>query len=329
MNRHMANRDIPRPGRTGRRLLLFPGLDAVLVPAKMQRWLDVPKVVSVMAEVSGVLSGITGKNEDLLAVFRSMRRPHEIDQDRVLIGLIAIQVAISRLVESQVDIDIVTGCSHGDMARLVFSDCVGLDEMIRLAWVSGRARLLCEPGLNASARSIHGRLSEEQLEWMDSFPVSVSHWTHHHATVSGGEDVMRSMMAKAPDHGIKMHKLLPVAIHSRVMAPAVERSLAYASSISVHPPRHPIFSSVYADFVATPDQLRREAADAASSSIHWMKTIKRLKDEIGVREVVCIGPSSTLIDWMADDAEYQCISTVDAWDLYKARTETEAAGEIR
>lgn len=320
MIRQTTIRDLLRKGQEAPCLLLFPGLDAILLPVQMRRWLDVPEVVPIFSRVSQALSEVSGKNEDLLALLRTMRRPRELDEDRVLVGLIAIQIAISELVKRIVDtdIDIVTGCSHGDMARLVFCECIDLDELVRFAWVSGRARMLCEPGLNASARSVQGRLSDKQLEWINSFPVSVSHWAHHHATVSGKEEVVHSMIAAALDHDIKMHKLLPVGIHSPVMAPAVEHALAYAKDITLRPPQYRIFSSVYADFIQTPDQIRQEAAVAASSPIQWMKTIKSLKDEIGVRQVICIGPSSSLIDWMKSDPDYDCITTVDAWDLYQA-----------
>jgi malonyl CoA-acyl carrier protein transacylase len=299
----------------GKTILLFPGLDAVLVPAKVHRWLDSPAICRMLERGSACLSNITGEKESLSDFFAAMRRPTEVDQDRILIGLIAIQYAIALETAKHTDFDLVVGCSHGDLARLVFAECLSLEDMIRLAFVSSRLRAHCPPGVNASVRSRGGRLSREQLAWLEAQDVTISHWTRHHATVAGAEATVRDVMERALKRDIKMHVLLEVPVHSPLMQPVVERALAMADGIDLAEPKYEIFSSVYARPVTSVSELKQEAADGTLSSIQWMKTINRLTREYGVTRLISVGPSSTLIDWMARDNHTEKVELIDAWDI--------------
>jgi len=299
----------------GKTLFLFPGLDAVLDAEKIRRWLDVPFIRQTLESASQSLSEATGKNQSLVDLFANMRRPQDVDEDLIHIGLIAIQYAIALESEKRVVPDILTGCSHGDLGRMAFAGCLPLWDTIHMAWASAQLRTQCVPGVNASARSVSGRLTGEQLNWLRRQDVVVSQWTHHHATVAGSLETISNLRERAFKRGLKMHVLLRVPVHSPLMRPVVDEALRISQQFVLQPPRYPIFSSVYVRRIKNADELRQEAVDASLSEIRWMETLSRLIEEEDVRRIICIGPSSTLANWIMNDDNIKGIEVVDAWDL--------------
>ena len=53
--------------------LLFPGLDALFVSSKLQRWVEVPEVQSSLSETNQILSRLSGQTEDLQSLVTSFR----------------------------------------------------------------------------------------------------------------------------------------------------------------------------------------------------------------------------------------------------------------
>ena len=301
--------------RDGKTLFLFPGLDAVLDAGKIRRWLDVPFIRQTLESASQSLSEATGKKQSLVDLFANMRRPQDVDEDLIHIGLIAIQYAIAMESEKRVVPDILTGCSHGDLGRMAFAGCLPLWDTIHMAWASAQLRTQCVPGVNASARSVSGRLTAEQLDWLRKQDIVVSQWTHHHATVAGSLETISNLRERAFKRGLKMHVLLRVPVHSPLMRPVVDEALRISQQFVLQPPRYPIFSSVYVRRIKNADELKQEAVDASLSEIRWMETLSRLIDEEDVRRIICIGPSSTLANWIMEDDNIKGIEVVDAWDL--------------
>lgn len=301
--------------RGGKTLFLFPGLDAVLDAGKIRRWLDVPFIRQTLESASQSLSEATGQSQSLVELFAEMRRPQDVDEDLIHIGLIAIQYAIALESEKRVAPDILTGCSHGDLGRMAFAGCLPLWDTIHMAWASAQLRTQCIPGVNASARSISGRLTKEQLDWLRKQDVVVSQWTHHHATAAGSLETIRDLRERAIKHGLKMHVLLRVPVHSPLMRPVVDEALRISQQFDLKPPRYPIFSSVYVRRIRDVEELKQEAVDASLSEIRWMETLSRLIREEGVRRIICIGPSSTLANWIMEDENTEGVEVIDAWDL--------------
>ena len=310
----------------GKTLFLFPGLDAVLDAEKIRRWLDVPSVRQTLESASESLSEATGREHSLVDLFAEMRRPQDVDEDLIHIGLIAIQYAIALESEKRVIPDILTGCSHGDLGRMAFAGCLPLWDTIRMAWASAQLPTRCVPGVNASARSVSGRLTTEQLDWLRKQDVVVSQWTHHHATAAGSLETIRDLRERAIRHGLKMHILLRVPVHSPLMRPVVDEALRISQQFHLEPPRYPIFSSVYVRRIGDVTELKQEAVDASLSEIRWMETLTRLIEEEGVRRIVCIGPSSTLANWIMEDDDIKGVEVIDAWDL--CRTQARQAGSL-
>ena len=64
---------------------------------------------------------------------------------------------------------------------------------------------------------------------------------------------------------------------------------------------------------SSPDMLAQ--CRTLSREIRWMETLSRLIEEEDVRRIICIGPSSTLANWIMNDDNIKGIEVVDAWDL--------------
>ena len=123
-----------------------------------------------------------------------------------------------------------------------------------------------------------------------------------------------------------MHILLRVPVHSPLMRPVVDEALRISQQFHLEPPRYPIFSSVYVRRIRDVTELKQEAVDASLSEIRWMETLTRLIEEEGVRRIVCIGPSSTLANWIMEDDDIKGVEVIDAWDL--CRTQARPAGSL-
>jgi acyl transferase domain-containing protein len=294
---------------------IFPGLDALFVDTQTRRWLADPDVAATLDDTSAILSALTGEQESLGTFLRSHRRPHLVDFDRMLVALTAVQVGIARAALRHIQFDGLTGCSHGDIARLVIAESLSLDDAIDLLWVFAEMRKRCPAGSTAFVRSIHGDLSAEQLEWLATTAVTLSQWSARHATAAGTHEAMAAIRKPALALGIKVKPVLPYPVHSPVMAPAVEEIFGHAPRWRVNAPRLPLFSSVYVRPIVTPQDIIDEAATGAVSPVRWMDTLVALTNDHGVRRLVNIGPSNTLTDWVFESPRVQQVDMLDAWDI--------------
>lgn len=294
---------------------IFPGLDALFVATQTRRWLADSHVVAALDETSSILSGLTGREESLVAFLRDNQRPHLADFDRTLVALTAVQVGIARAVRQHLPFDGLTGCSHGDAARLVIAESVSLQHVVELLWLFAEMRLRCPQGSTAFIRAAEGDLTVEQLEWLGSVPITLSQWSSRHATAAGTDEAMAALREPARALGIKIKPVLPYPVHSPVMAPAVEEVYAQAHRWRVLPARLPLFSSIYVRPISSPAEIMEEAAAGAVSAVRWMETLVALATERGVSRFVNIGPSSTLTGWMLESPKVRHVVLIDAWDL--------------
>ena len=208
--------------------LLFPGLDALFVTSKLQRWTEVPEVRASLSETNRLLSKLTGQDENLERLVTASSRPHLEDFDRTTIALAGIQIGIARAVQKKESWDVVVGCSHGDIARSVVCGVLQLQDAVEIVWTFAQLRKDCPPGRTANVRTVDGSpLTDSQIDWFNSQGATLSQWSTHHATIAATQDVIDRVSQMSRECGLKVKPIFPFAVHSPAMSPLAERFVPF------------------------------------------------------------------------------------------------------
>ncbi len=301
-----------RPATT---CVLFPGLDAALGTPKIRRWLAAPDVVAALDEASAHLSELSGRPEDLLTFLAQTERPHLVDLDRLMVALAAQQAGIAREVSRRTRFEILTGCSHGDLARLVISESITLRQMVEFVWLTAALRQRCPAGMTANVRPVAGHLTPEQWDWLATQPLTLSRWSGRHATAAGSREAIDDLAGQAPALNLKVRHLLPYPIHSPLILPLMDDCRKVLDRWQIQPPKFRIVSSVYARSISEPGVIKQEAMDGATSAIRWTETMAVLMRDFAVNRFIIIGPNATMTSWMTASDGFESVDVVDAWDL--------------
>lgn len=296
--------------------LLFPGLDALFVTSKLQRWVEVPEVRASLSETNQILSQLTGQAENLERLVTASSRPHLADFDRTTIALAGIQIGIARAVQKKQSWDVVVGCSHGDIARSVVCGVLKLNDAVEIIWTFAQLRKDCPEGKTANVRTVDGSpLKDAQIEWLASQGATLSQWSTHHATVAATQDVIDQILPMSRERNLKVKPIFPFAVHSPAMSPLADQFRALSPKWELGESQWPIFSSVHAKFLGNVDEIRKEAIAGAVSAIAWTRALASLCDEHGVRRFLNVGPSNALTGWTFGSLATEGVVVQDAWDI--------------
>lgn len=300
--------------RAPKAALLFPGLDALFMSSKLQRWLGDEKVMEGLTEASAHLSAITGEKEDLAEFIRVNKRLHLADFDRTLVALTGLQVGIAR--QLQVQWDIAQGCSHGDVARSVICESLSFRDAIDLLWTFGQLRKTCPKGYTANVRTRDGSpLLPAQLEWLRAMDTPVSLWSDTNATIGGSAEILEKIIAKSEEMGLKVKPVLQYPVHSPTMRPSMEELRSLSPKWKVSAPNKPVFSSVWIRYLESPQDILEEGLDSAIKEVRWTETLAHLHEKEGVDTFINVGPSNTLTGWLFNSPQFAGVKLLDGWEL--------------
>jgi len=296
--------------------LLFPGLDALFVSSKLQRWIEVPEVRASLSETNRFLSLLTGQTENLESLVTASSRPHLEDFDRTTIALAGIQIGIARAVQKIESWDVVIGCSHGDIARSVVCGVLRLQDAVEIIWTFARLRKDCPPGRTANVRTVDASpLQKSQIDWLSAQGATLSQWSTHHATIAATQDVIDRVLPACRERGLKVKPIFPFAVHSPAMSSLADHFTTLSPKWELSEPQWPIFSSVYSKFLLNADEIRNEAIAGAVSPIPWIQSLASLCDEHGVKRFLNVGPSNALTGWTFNSLATEGVTVQDAWDI--------------
>lgn len=307
-----------------RTAVLFPGLDALFVTAKLKQWGEVPFIQEKLLEASQYLSKITGKEENLLEFIRNNRRLHIADFDRTLVVLTTLQVAIASEVEKIFNWDIVQGCSHGDIARNVLCNVITFKEAIEILWKFSELRQTCPKGYTASVRSFDTeKINSLQLQWLRDKGANLSTWSESHGTIGGDSDFIDNLSVEGASVGLKIKPILSYPVHSEAMRPIISELFSYQELWNFKNPTNKIFSSVWLKFIDNGKELFEEGIAGATNPVRWVETLHHLNQVEDIGTFINIGPSNTLTGWLLDSDEFNSVKVLDAWDLLFGDAESE------
>lgn len=301
--------------QTAKTYAVFPGLEALFQASKTRRWLNLEPIRHTLREFSDALENITGRDEDLERFLRDNPRPHRADMDRMFVGHTGIQVGIAKMARRMVRVDGLVGCSVGDVARMAVSEVISLKETVDLIWLCTHHRRLCPPGRMANVRPLEGRFTTAQIAWLEATGISFSQWSDRHAAIAGTLAETDRIMAVAAEHDLKIRRLYDYPFHSEAMLPLMRENASIVARWHPARPSLPVFSSVFLRHIADPEETIQEGLAGACRPVKWKQSVETLTREHGVTRFLNIGPSDTLIGWIAESPDHPELAIIDAWDI--------------
>ncbi|MBM4330428.1 MAG: ACP S-malonyltransferase [Deltaproteobacteria bacterium] len=124
--------------------------------------------------------------------------------------------------------------------------------------------------------------------------------------ISGEEEAAEKAIHLCVQRGALLARRLPIgwAIHTPLMERA---SRAFAQEVKdwpIRPPRFPVLSYLKAEFLQTPEEIKRELSAQFSQPNCWHKVLKRMVAE-GVNTFIEVGPGNVLsqmVRWVSRSA---------------------------
>ena len=308
--------------------ILFPGLDAVFVTAKLKEWAEVPYVQSKLNEASRILEEATEQKEDLLAFVRENRRLHIADFDRTLVVLTTLQVAIAEKLKEEISVELVVGCSHGDIARNVVCGVLDFQSAIEILWAFAELRKICPPGYTASVRSSEGvAFSKKQKDWLLSTGAKLSTWSESHGTIGGEASFIEKISKEGKEKSLKIKAILPYPVHSDAMSSLVDQMLSLGKAWDFKAPHYKVFSSIWLKYIEAGDECFEEGVAGAVSPVKWAEALHFLHVDESVDTFINIGPSNTLTGWLLESEKFKDVKVIEAWEMLMEKVKKEPLGE--
>ena len=237
-------------------------------------------------------------------------------------ALLTTSVAALRALQSEgFDPSVAAGHSVGEYSALVAAEALTFEDAVRL--VRRRGELMRDAGASADGAmaAIIGLPVDEVkrivADAAQSQVLEVANYNSPEQTVISGERAAVERACEiAKDRGAKRAIPLSVsgAFHSRLMTSAAEQMDRELSAIEIRAPKIPIVANFSADFVRSPEEIRRSLVNQLAGSVRWVESVKKMIAcgcdafvETGVGQAL-VGMIRRIDDGVTADAVYDCAS---------------------
>ncbi len=215
-------------------------------------------------------------------------------------ALLACAVAAFRVLEAEgVVFGGAAGHSLGEFAALVGVGVIGLDEVLDVVMIRGRAMQRAgeeRPGTMAALLGIDAAqaaaLCDEARD--DDVLVVANENSSVQVVISGSIPAIERAETLAKERRIRTVRLnVAGAFHSALMEPAVAPIVDRLASIEFGTPRFPIAENVAGALVDDPDELRALLGRHVVSPVRWESCVRALSDA-GATVFIEAGPGDVL-----------------------------------
>lgn len=242
-------------------------------------------------------------------------------------AILAVSVALLRLVSEVCTADFVAGHSLGEYAALVAAGVLDFGDALRLVRIRGQLMESAVPAGTGTMAAVIG-LDTEVVSKLCSQAAQFG--VVDIATLNGSKQVViaghvaavNEAATLAKEAGARAVHMLKVSgpFHSSLLRVAGERLGEVLAHTPMHTARIPVVCNTLATPQTDPDVLRQALIDQVSSTVRWEECVGTMW-QAGVRLFVEIGPGkvlSGLVSRMYKDAFVFNIDTPPTWDKFIA-----------
>ena len=221
-------------------------------------------------------------------------------------ALMAISIAVLRVVERETGFDIagrvshVAGQSRGEYSALAAAGSFALPDAARLLRIRGRAMQQAVPvGAGAMAALLGATLDQASGIAADAAEDQVCDIANDNApgqvVLSGNTEAVERAVAFAGERGIRRAVMLPVSapFHCRLLQPASEAMKEALGATAIEPPQPELVANVSAEPVSDPDEIRELLVAQVTGRVRWRECVLAMRDA-GVETLVELGAGKVL-----------------------------------
>ncbi len=221
-------------------------------------------------------------------------------------ALMAVSVAVARILEKQGDISIkdhasyVAGHSLGEYSALTAAGVIGLSDCARLLKLRGTSMQKAVPVGAGSMAAVLGldfdvvaKIAKEAAQ--GEICAAANDNSDGQVVVSGHKDAVERAVALASEKGAKRAIILPVSapFHCDLMAPAAEAMAPALADTIFNAPVVPVVTNVTADAQNDPEKLKSLLIEQITGMVRWRESVTYMKAQ-GVEEMVELGAGKVL-----------------------------------
>jgi len=286
-----------------KKVLLFPGIDALDDTSIRQQCMHIPEVVTRIAEAQSVLNDI-----NLPINLAHIMTEKSVDSFDWVVGLslaaMATQVGIfDRYLNDGHQPDALLSMSQGDLARAVCAGVGSFKEVFMgLVLFAKGIKKIVGSGLTYQV-TVEGLIAdwEDQFK-LEEFNITTSVYQTNHANLYSGsiKELKQWLLHLDTIPGLKYQSLskIPVALHHESLKPvalSIQRHIQ--KNISVKHQRFPIYSTVYNKYLVKEEELIEEMTLNIYGVVHFKQSIQTITKNESI-EFLNIGPAATLLSFI-------------------------------
>lgn len=221
-------------------------------------------------------------------------------------ALMAVSLAVVRVLERQGGIDVATACSFvaghslGEYSALAAAGALGLGDTARLLKIRGQAMQKAVPvGVGAMAALLGIGLDDATLIAEEAARGDVCTAANDNApdqvVLSGSREAVERAVEIAPGRGARRAIMLPVSapFHCALMAPVAEVMAEALEAVEMAPPVTPLIANVTAEPVTEPGEIRGLLVKQVTGLVRWRESVLLMKEN-GVDTLAELGAGRVL-----------------------------------
>ncbi len=286
-----------------KKVLLFPGIDAIDNFNTRQKCMDLPEVKVRINEAQAILQELNIQ----IDLTKIMIEPPNESVDWIIglsLAAMATQVGIfDRYIKKGGKVDALLSMSLGDLSRSVCAGVGSFKEVfIGLIIFANGIKSLLGKGLTYQVSSENDINFSEEFLRLDEFEINVAVYQTDKANLYAGEmkNMKRWLSFLDTLKGIKYQSLsrLPVALHHKSLKPlALLINKNIIRNIDINNQSYPIYSTVFNKYLTKQEDLIEEMTENIYRPVKFYQSIKTLVATEPI-EFVNIGPASTLLTFI-------------------------------
>jgi [acyl-carrier-protein] S-malonyltransferase len=221
-------------------------------------------------------------------------------------ALMAVSMAVVRILQKQGGIDIAKACSFvaghslGEYSALTAAGTFSISDAAKLLKLRGQAMQRAVPvGIGSMAAILGLDLPDVQKIVADATAAEICQSANDNSpgqvVVSGHKAAVERAAALATERGAKRAVMLPVSapFHCALMQPAADEMREALAQVKINAPVVPVVANVTAQAESNPDTIRRLLVEQVTGMVRWRESVIWMKEN-GVTSMSEIGAGKVL-----------------------------------